>query len=87
MEIRTINERIIGIKLKARNSRITITQIYAPTSQYDDLAVFDFYEKLDFIIGDFNAKLGRKKEGEETVIGNHGYGVRTKRGYLMVNWM
>ncbi|MFH4982497.1 hypothetical protein AB6A40_009206 [Gnathostoma spinigerum] len=51
-----------------------IVQVYVPTSTSDDDEVEDFYNEVDnilekkstytIVMGDFNAKTGRGKEGE-----------------------
>ena len=65
-----ISSRLISIRIAARPMNITIIQVYAPTSDYDDEAVETFYEELentikktpkkDFLViqGDWNAKIG-----------------------------
>ena len=67
---RPISSRLITIRLKAAPFNITIIQAYAPTVDYDDETVEDFYDQLqkvledtpkkDIIIvqGDWNAKVG-----------------------------
>lgn len=68
-----------------------IIQAYAPTSasEEDELEVFydNLNEALDrcptyytLLIGDFNAKLGRRQDESENPIGNFGYGERNERG-------
>ncbi len=67
---RPISSRLISIRLRASPFNITIIQSYAPTSDYDDDDVEDFYEQLQEVIdqtpkkdilivqGDWNAKVG-----------------------------
>ena len=66
----TISSRVISIRLKASPINITIIQIYAPTSTYNDEEIEQFYETVDnniqeshkkdilIVQGDFNAKIG-----------------------------
>ena len=46
MGCRPISSRLIIIRLRATPFNITIIQAYAPTSDYDDDDVEDFYEQL-----------------------------------------
>ncbi|MFH4984691.1 hypothetical protein AB6A40_011400 [Gnathostoma spinigerum] len=80
-----------GWLLLRLNASVTmkIVQTYAPTSTSDDDEVEDFYNELDnimekksthtIVMGDFNAKIGRGKEGEK-YIGRQGIGKRNERG-------
>ena len=47
---RPISSRLIVIRLRASVFNITIIQAYAPTSDYDDDAVEDFYDRLQEIL-------------------------------------
>ena len=65
-----VSSRLIVIRLRATPFNITIIQPYAPTSDYDDDAVEDFYDHLQEIVdqspkkdslvvlGDWNVKVG-----------------------------
>ena len=67
---RPVSSRLITIRLKVSPFSITIIQAYAPTTDYDDDAIEDFYDQLQEIIdqapkkdilvvlGDWNAKIG-----------------------------
>ena len=66
-----ISSRLMTIRLKAKPFNITLIQIYAPTSDYDDEEVEVFYQDLQkafndapnkdikIILGDWNAKIGK----------------------------
>ena len=66
---RPISSRLITVRLRARPFNITIIQVYAPTSSYDDSEV-EFYRELQSLVdqtpkqdilvvqGDWNAKVG-----------------------------
>ena len=57
------------MRLRASPFNITIIQVYAPTSSYDDIDVDEFYRELQFLVnqtpkqyllvvqGDWNAKV------------------------------
>jgi hypothetical protein len=70
MGCRPVSSRLITIRLRATPFNITIIQAYAPTSDYDDAQVEDFYDQLQEVVdktpkkdilvvqGDWNAKIG-----------------------------
>ena len=71
MGSRPVSSRLITICLRAVPFNITIVQAYAPTSDYDDNEIEEFYDQLQNVIdqtpkkdilvvqGDRNAKVGR----------------------------
>ena len=71
MGCRPISSRLITIRLRASPFNITIIQAYAPTTDYNDEEVEDFYEQLQEVVdqtprkdilavqGDWNAKIGK----------------------------
>ena len=70
MGCRPVNSQLITIRLRANPFNITIIQAYAPTTDYDDNNIEEFYEQLQEVIdqtpkkdilvvqGDWNAKIG-----------------------------
>ena len=70
MGCKPVSSRLITIRLRSSPFNITIVQLYAPTSDYEDEVVEDFYDELqevldqipkrDIIVvqGDWNAKVG-----------------------------
>ena len=64
------SERIMSVTLKTNTGSVTIIQVYAPDSNYDDDEVENFYNILQqeidtvpkkstvILIGDFNARVG-----------------------------
>ena len=66
-----ISSRLITIRLKATPFKTTVIQVYAPTSDYDDSEVEDFYGQLQeviekapkkdnlIVLGDWSAKEGK----------------------------
>ena len=70
MGCRPVSSRLITIHLRAVPFNITIVQAYAPTSDYDDNEIEEFYDQLQNVIdqtptkdilvaqGDWNAKVG-----------------------------
>ena len=71
MGCRPVSSRLITIRLRAVPFNITIVQAHAPTSDYDDNKIEEFYDQLQNVIdqtpkkdilvvqGDWNAKVGR----------------------------
>ena len=69
---RPISSRFISLRLRASPFNITIVQVYAPTTSYDDNKVETFYDQLQEILdetpkkdilivqGDWNAKTGKE---------------------------
>ena len=67
---RPISSRLMTVRLRASPFNITIIQVYAPTSSYDDSDVDEFYRELQSLVdqtpkqdilvvqGDWNAKVG-----------------------------
>ena len=51
-----ISSRLIAIRISARPQNITIIQVYAPTSDYDDEAVEEFYEEREKTIKNTSKK-------------------------------
>nr|XP_005287405.2 amphiphysin [Chrysemys picta bellii] len=73
---RPMSSRLISIRLKAVLFNITVVQVYAPTTDYDDEQFEDFYNQLQDIIkkvhkkdiliiqGDWNAKMGTDAQAD-----------------------
>ena len=70
MGCRPVSNWLITICLRAVPFNITIVQVYAPSSDYDDNEFEEFYDQLQNVInqtlkkdilvqGDWNAKLGK----------------------------
>ncbi|KAK6734510.1 hypothetical protein RB195_017975 [Necator americanus] len=86
-----LSPRLAILRLRPlRQKSISIINCYSPTSAADDSEMDAFYEELEevvrneksfykFIVGDFNAKLGKAKE-EEYRIGIFGIGDRNENG-------
>ena len=77
--------------------KLQIIQTYAPTSTHEDEEVVELYEEINkligeekahfkIIMGDFNAQVGKKKDEDETSVGNYGYKERNDRGDLLVEF-
>ena len=91
-----VSKRVMLIKITAKPVGLNIIQVYAPTTDYSDSEVEEFYEQVDsvrrqcraeevtIVMGDLNAKVGRGSGG--TVVGQFGLGVRNERGDRWVEW-
>ena len=67
---RPVSSKLMTVQLRASPFNITIIQVYAPTSNYDDSDVDEFYRELESLVeqtpkqdilvvqGDWNAKVG-----------------------------
>ena len=87
---------MISVHFQGKAFKITVIQVYAPTSNAEEAEVEWFYEDLQdlleltsqkdvlFIIGDWNVKVG----SQETpgVIGKFGLGVRNKAGQRLIEF-
>ncbi|KAK6760750.1 hypothetical protein RB195_021991 [Necator americanus] len=86
-----LSPRLAILRLRPlRQKPISIINCYSPTSAADDSELDAFYEELEevvhneksfykFVVGDFNAKLGKATE-EEYRIGRFGLGDRNENG-------
>ena len=50
IECRPISSRLMTVRLRASPFNITIIQVYAPTSSYDDSEVDEFYRELQSLV-------------------------------------
>ena len=87
---------MISVRLQGKPFNITVTQVYAPTSNAEEAEIERFYEDLQdlfeltpkkdvlFIIGDWNAKV----ESQETpgVTGKFGLGVQNEAGQRVIEF-
>ena len=91
------SERIIIVRLLSKPKNLLLCQIYAPTAADSDEEIEKFYEEVEYainetkkwdeiviVMGDFNAKIGKGKQGE--VVGPHGLGERNERGERLVEF-
>ena len=87
---------MISARFQGKPFNITVSQVYAPTSNTEEAEVEQFYEELQdlleltpkkdvlFIIGDWNAKVG----SQETpgVTGKFGLGMRNEAGQRLIRF-
>ena len=90
------NDRMISFCFQGKPFNITVIQVYAPTSNAEEAEVERFCEDLQdlleltpkkdalFIIGDWNAKVGRQEISGIT--GKFGLGVRNEVGQRLIEF-
>ena len=90
------NDRMISVHFQGKPLNITVIQVYAPTSNTEEAEVKQFYEDLQdlleltpkkdvlFIIGDWNAKVG--KQETPGVTGKFGLGVQNEAGQRIIEF-
>ena len=84
------NDTMISVRFRGKPFRITVIQVYAPTSNAEEAEAEQFYEDLQdlleltpkkdvlFNIGDWNAKVGSQEI--HGVTGKFGLGVQNEAG-------
>ncbi|GFN95055.1 craniofacial development protein 2-like [Plakobranchus ocellatus] len=89
-------DRIVVAKLVAKPLNLAIIQVYAPTSDSEEVEVEKFYEEIGkakdylkshdtiIVMVDFNAKIG--DERIEDVVGPSGIGNINERGSRLIKW-
>ena len=90
------NDRMISVRFQGKPLNITVIQVYAPTRNTEEAEVEQFYEDLQdlleltpqkdvlFIIGDWNAKVGRQET--PGVTGKFGLGVQNEAGQSLTEF-
>uniref|UniRef100_A0A8D8Q762 Craniofacial development protein 2 n=1 Tax=Cacopsylla melanoneura TaxID=428564 RepID=A0A8D8Q762_9HEMI len=88
-----VNDRIMLLQINSSPVNTNIIQAYAPTTDHSDEEVQLMYDQiqnilkklpkheLNIVMGDFNAKVGKGRDG--THIGSHGLGERNDRGDIL----
>ena len=99
LECTHVSSRIITIRVKGQPLKMSIIQIYTPTSEYDDNDIELFYQELieaiqkingkDILIiqGDWNAKIGKDAhENWHDVVGKFGLEDTNDRGTRLLEF-
>lgn len=92
-----INSRLMSLRINLSHERFaTLISAYAPTLTASDSCKDQFYEELSrvidsvprqdklFLLGDFNARVGRDSTAWCKVIGHHGLGKENSNGTLLL---
>ena len=87
---------MISVHFQSKFFNITVTQVYVPTNNAEEIEAEQFYEDLQdlieltpkrdvlFIIGDWNAKVGSQKI--PGVTGKFGLGVQNEAGQRLTEF-
>ena len=90
------NNKMISVHFQGKPFNITVTQVYAPTSNAEEAEVEWFYEDLQdlleltderdvlFIIGDWNAKVGSQEI--LGIMDKFGLGIRSEAGQRLTEF-
>jgi len=90
------SDRLMLVKLKSSPFNVNVIVAYAPTAAAEDHDISSFYASLQelhsscksnevtIVMGDFNAKVGRERDGK--IVGNFGLGNRNECGDKLVDW-
>ena len=90
------NNRMFSVRFQGKPFNITVIQVYAPTSNAEEVKVEWFYEDLHdlleltpqkdvlFIIGDWSAKVGSQEI--PGVTGKFGLGIRNEAGQRLIEF-
>ncbi|CAG4913137.1 unnamed protein product [Colias eurytheme] len=91
-----ISERVCLLNLRFTAMKISIIQIYAPTSDANEEEIDAFYDDIEkarsftsekvILLGDLNAKIGQRKPEESTILGPYCYGKRNSRGEKLIQY-
>ncbi|XP_023231883.1 uncharacterized protein LOC111631804 [Centruroides sculpturatus] len=99
LEVDSSSGRVARLVLRlSKRYKLQIIQVYAPTTSHPDEEIEDFYDEIKqmnekgkhyvkIIMGDFNARIG-KKEKNETSVGKFGHVGKfgNKRGDMLVDF-
>ena len=98
VEFRGVSDRVAMIVIKINSTcDVKIVQVYAPTTAHDDEEVEAIYDDIadvvdnrttryTIVMGDFNAKIGTRVDGEQNVMGLYGNGLRNERGSRLIEF-
>ncbi|TLM13197.1 hypothetical protein FEC36_18500, partial [Acinetobacter baumannii] len=94
----SVSSRVVYLVLKiSKRYSLKIVQVYAPSTSHPDDEVEATYEDISrairnsqshftVVMGDFNAKLGRRGD-DELKVGPFGFGQRNPRGQMLADFM
>lgn len=95
---KSYTDRIATLEVKLpKGTSWTIIQAYAPTESTNDEEMDVFYNALEgalelasnknvLVMGDFNAQIGKIKQGEERVFGRYSHGKRSAHGQKLIRF-
>lgn len=98
VEVTSVNERIMRLRIKHSMGVVSLVSIYAPTNVSDVSVREAFYAQLQsvvdgcpgrdtlLVLGDFNAQTGMDRDGYEACVGPHGSGTRCQNGSMLLDF-
>ena len=96
MGFNPVNDRITTIRIQCKPIKITVVQVYAPTSSSEEEYIYTFYDTVQYviyqtrsedslyIIVEWNYKVG--KDISNGITGNFGLGKINERGDQLVEF-
>ncbi|XP_071836918.1 craniofacial development protein 2-like [Apostichopus japonicus] len=99
LDYKEVSYRIVYLRLQiSKQHTLKVIQVYAPTSSHGDYKIEGLYKNVDdmmatvnsthtILIGDLNAKIGKKKDSDEKGIGPFRVGDRNKRGQRLLEFV
>ena len=96
MEVKTVSDRLMAIKLEVKGSILNIVSAYAPQVNNSMEEKDDFWKDLDgliesaskqeriFLGADLNGHVGKGNIGDEEIMARYGAGTRNKEGSMIV---
>ena len=96
--ISRLSDRVMSLRLRHSLGTLAVFSVYAPTSKGDEDNKNRFYQQLSaaveqctaretpLVMGDFNAVVGSRRDGYESVMGPHGHGSRTENGSRLLQF-
>ncbi|XP_026482140.1 craniofacial development protein 2-like [Ctenocephalides felis] len=97
LNVNSVSDRLMSVKMKAEPVDVMVMQVYMPTSNHDEAEVEQIYERIDemlsqegkgkvnvVIMEDFNGVVGNRSE--EKIVGKYGLGRRNDRGNMLINF-
>lgn len=95
-DFESFSDRVCMINYRSGDFKCTLIQAHAPTEKSNDEEVKLFYKDIRkaltkscknvMILGDFNAQVGQPKIEESIALGRFGYGERSPRGEMLLNF-
>ena len=97
-EFTPVSERILQLRVRHSTGFLTFIVVYAPTEDKDAATKEEFYSLLDSVVagcrkrdtlvvlGDFNAVVGKARDGYSACLGPEGYGTRNDNGSRLLDF-
>lgn len=98
VSFKSISDRVAVLEIQISDNLVwTIIQVYAPTEAYKTEDIDKFYytieQAMDYatskniiLLGDFNAKIGKRQKFEDQIMGKFSYGHRSPHGQKLTDF-